>query len=431
MKTILKKTLTAVITLEARLALKKYKPRIIAVTGSVGKTSTKDAIYAIVSQKYTARKSEKSYNSEIGVPLTVLGCPNAWTSPLAWFYNVLRGARLLIGTRPYPEYLVLEIGADHPGDISRITRWARPDIAVLTKMGSVPVHVEYFKNPEELLDEKMALAKALPRGGTIVVNADDAFFMSRVGAFSQKKVLFGSSDSSDVIMRETSFVYGDRPLSPIIGQKTSLSIEGKAESFEIHGVVGEHLAYSFAAARAVAMALGITPDWAAVTRGYESPRGRMRLLRGRDQSIIIDDSYNASPVAVREALRTIDRVTTKGRKIAALGDMKELGDYSRESHEDIGRFAAHIVHTLICVGSAARDMAKAAEISKLSKERIQWYQTAEEAAESLSSVVRAGDVVLIKGSQSMRMERVVKALLDPSVKPEDTLVRQEEEWQKR
>jgi len=432
MKTLLRKTLTHILSFEARLILRKYRPRVIAVTGSVGKTSTKDAIYAVISTRYHARKSEKSFNSEIGVPLTILGCPNGWSSPIVWFYNVLRGARLIVTKRPYPEYLVLEVGADHPGDIASITAWMKPDIAVLTRMSETPVHVEYFESPKAVLQEKMHLARALSKSGTVVVNADDELFMKEVAGLDTRRVTFGMARDADVRVDEVLISYTDGAHALPRGEKITLSARSGNSVIDVEGIVGGHLAYPFAAAYAVAQTLGMeSVDWDKVLSVYEGARGRMRLISGIAGSTLIDDSYNASPIAVHEALKTLDEVTTKGRKIAVLADMKELGEYTKREHEKVGEHVAHVAHTVIAVGEASHDIAQGAVRAGLPQNRVEWFPDSVKAGEYLRDFVRAGDVILIKGSQSMRMERVTKALMKKGLLPSDYLVRQEDEWQKR
>ena len=143
MKSILKKIISTIIKYEAVLIIKKYKPKIIAVTGSVGKTSTKDAIFAVMSSSFFVRKSEKSFNSDIGIPLTILGCPNAWFDPIKWARNIFRGLELIVFKHSYPEWLILEVGADRPGDIKEVSKWLKPNIVVLTAFAKVPVHIEF------------------------------------------------------------------------------------------------------------------------------------------------------------------------------------------------------------------------------------------------------------------------------------------------
>ena len=191
MKTLLKKITVSILTWEAKKTLERYKPKIIAVTGSVGKTGTKDAIYAVVSNSFDTRRSEKSMNSDIGLPLAILGLENAWSSAPGWLWNMWRGVCVAFGNRAFPDWLLLEVGTDHPGDIEKISGWLRPDIVVLTCMSEVPVHVEFFKDAEEVLREKMFLARALKPGGTLVINADDRLFINAAGDLPVKKLFYG------------------------------------------------------------------------------------------------------------------------------------------------------------------------------------------------------------------------------------------------
>jgi UDP-N-acetylmuramoyl-tripeptide--D-alanyl-D-alanine ligase len=173
MKSLFKKIIVAIITWEARMLIARTRPHIIGITGSVGKTSTKDAVYTVLKQKVRVRKSEKSFNSEIGVPLTILGLPNAWNNPIRWIKNIIDGALVVAFPGNYPEWLVLEIGVDRPGDIARLTTWIKPDIVILTRLPDVPVHVEFFSSPEAVIAEKSQLVDALKSEGIFVFNNDD------------------------------------------------------------------------------------------------------------------------------------------------------------------------------------------------------------------------------------------------------------------
>ena len=153
-KEIFKKIIITIITFEAKLVLKKYKPKIVAITGSVGKTSTKEAAVSVLGGEFYARGNKGSYNSEIGVPLTILGVKNAYFSVFAWFKNIFTGLSLILKTKNYPRILVLEFGADKPGDIENLTGWIKPDVSVITALGDMPVHVEFFSGPESLRAEK-------------------------------------------------------------------------------------------------------------------------------------------------------------------------------------------------------------------------------------------------------------------------------------
>ena len=167
MREAFKKVVVWVLTREARAVLRKYNPKVVAVTGSVGKTSTKDAIFAVLATRYHVRKSEKSFNSEVGLPLTILGLENAWGNPLKWLQNMFDGLLLILFSAQYPEWLVLEVGADRPGDISSLRRWLRTEVVVITRLPEVPVHVEFFGSAQEVIEEKASLIDTLRPGGAL------------------------------------------------------------------------------------------------------------------------------------------------------------------------------------------------------------------------------------------------------------------------
>ena len=173
MKNIFKRIIVSILTFEAKLLIRRMKPQIIAITGSVGKTSIKDAVYDVFKNRMHVRKSEKSFNSELGVPLSVLGLPNAWSNPLMWLRNIIDGAMLVVHPGKYPELLILEMGVDRPGDMDKLTAWIKPDVVVLTRLPDVPVHVEFFDSPESVIKEKEKLVHALKSEGVLVFNQDD------------------------------------------------------------------------------------------------------------------------------------------------------------------------------------------------------------------------------------------------------------------
>jgi UDP-N-acetylmuramoyl-tripeptide--D-alanyl-D-alanine ligase len=141
MKNILKKVVTSILLWESKIILKKYNPYVISITGSVGKTSTKDAIFTALSTSDYVRRSDKSFNSEIGIPLTIIGCDNGWSDPIAWLSNIFQGLELIVFKSDYPKTLVLEVGADHPHDIESVSKWLQSDIVVMNKVGDIPVHL--------------------------------------------------------------------------------------------------------------------------------------------------------------------------------------------------------------------------------------------------------------------------------------------------
>ena len=192
MKQLIKKIIFNILKLEAILVIKKYKPQIIAVTGSVGKTSTKDAIFAVMASTFSVRKSEKSFNSDIGIPLTILGCPNAWYNLFLWIKNIFSGLELIIFSCNYPKWLILEVGADRPNDIKAITKWLKPHIVVITAFAKVPTHIEFFKDKDEVVKEKKYLADALKKDGILIVNGDDEDCMKIKESFKNISYIYGT-----------------------------------------------------------------------------------------------------------------------------------------------------------------------------------------------------------------------------------------------
>jgi UDP-N-acetylmuramoyl-tripeptide--D-alanyl-D-alanine ligase len=440
-----KKILFAVLAFESRLILAKYKPFIVAVTGSVGKTSTKDAIYSVLKdQGGYVRKSEKSLNSEVGLPLTIIGVPNAWRSLSGWMRNVTEGAKLILSKHEYPNCLVLEIGADHPGDIKRVAEWLHPDISVITQVSSTPVHVEFFKSPEEVFEEKAALATAVKKGGTLVLFADNPKVLSlaeRVKDKGVKSISFGTVDTADVKGSEQKIIYeitdvaADEAVPEATHAKVpsgftfKLDMNGTSSMVSISGLLGKSYMYPLLAAAAVGSARNVSAQ--AIVRAlnaYDAPKSRMNIIAGMNGTTLIDDSYNSSPDAVISALNTVKELECSGSKIVALGDMMELGQYSSEEHRRIGREVIGVANVLVTVGQRSRATADEAVKKGFAIEQVHVFDTSVEAGTFIQSIIKPGDIILVKGSQSIRMERLVKMLMKHTDHAAKLLVRQEKEW---
>ena len=426
MKDQLRRIILFILTLEAKAVLKRHKPRIIVVTGSVGKTSTKDAAFSALKQHVFVRKSEKSYNSDIGVPLTILGVPNGWSNIGVWLHNILRGFLLILTSTPYPKWLVIEVGADRPGDISKSLAWVEPSIVITTRFPDVPVHVEFYESPAAVIAEELFPVSLLKEGGVAVVNEDDKHAANAALPTGARRLSYGFSKGADI--RGMRF----RPTSKA-GLFSGISFdivfgEEKAH-ITLPGVVGTSPAYAILAGVAGAVAAGIPlSDAAAGIERHEPPTGRLRLIPGKNNSIIIDDTYNASPAAVEEALKALKDAPQSGKRIAVLGDMLELGSFSAGEHARIGKLAAECADVLVTAGVRAKGMAEAAREAGMSESRVQVFERAESAGSFLTSFIETGDTVLVKGSQGMRMERIVKALMAEPEKAPELLVRQDAEW---
>ena len=434
MRRIFKRGVAYVLRLEARAVLRKYNPKIVAITGSVGKTSTKDAIFAVLSKRFHVRKSEKSFNSEIGLPLTILGLANAWGNPFRWVLNIFDGLLLAMFQAQYPEWLVLEVGADRPGDIRALKSWLPIDVVVITRLPEVPVHVEFFNSAEELMEEKASLIDALKPGGVLVLYGDDERTKQLERRWPQAQIVqFGFSDVADVrgenfmLVREETGKSSGFP----IGMSARIAVRNVSAPITIMGSLGPHAFLPAIAAAAVGEALGVSlEEIVAGLAAYEPPPGRMRLLPGIKDSLIIDDTYNASPAATISALDTLETAALV-RRVAVLGDMLELGRVSVEEHRKIGARAAQTCNLLVTVGFRARDIAQGALDAGLRDEQILQYESSQKAGQDIQNLIREGDCILVKGSQSIRMECVVEEIMAEPERAAELLVRQDAEWKKR
>jgi UDP-N-acetylmuramyl pentapeptide synthase len=429
MRDFAKRCVIAIITLEARCLLRRHNPRIIAITGSVGKTAMKDAVYAALRRQSFVRKSEKSYNSEIGVPLSVLGLENAWDNPFLWIKNMIDGAFIALFSKNYPDTLIIEAGIDRPGDMARLVNWLKPDIAVITRIPDVPVHVEFFPSPDEMAREKLLLAETLPENGVLVYNHDDTRLCEY--ALTTRRVAVGYSRTvpSHFTASNDRIVYhDDRP----VGIACDVTHLDTTVSVHLKGVLGVQYCYTIAGALAVAAQCGLSlEEGAAELVSYQPPPGRMRLIPGVKGTLLIDDSYNSSPAAAEAALVALKEVQYAKRKIAVLGDMLELGRYSPGEHTRIGELVPTSADLLVAIGIRSRKTAEAALTHGLSEKNILQYDDAGSAGRELQNLIAPGDVILIKGSQGMRLERLVEELMAEPERAGELLVRQDAAWQNR
>lgn len=427
MRTAVRNVLISVLQAESKLVLLKYKPKIIVITGSVGKTSTKDAIYAVLSQISYVRKSEKSYNSELGLPLTILGVPNGWNDPAIWIKNILKGLWLFIYPHKYPKWLILEVGVGKPGDMKRTASWLKTDAVVITSIPETPAHIEFFDSRKHLVEEKSGLIKTLKKDGILVLNRDDETVFGMGAKTKNRIVTYGFNPESSVVGSGDAISYdaSGKPEGVIF----RVDVEGKSLPVVIDGVFGKN--HVFAALATIALSVGLKfniLDAANALKNYEVPPGRMRILKGINDTLIIDDTYNSSPFASLSALKTLSEVKNSGRKIAILGDMLELGKHTVEAHKELGEVVKEKADVLIVVGHRAQAVKEGAIETGMDKEKIFEFLDARSAGEFVKIYVANGDVILVKGSQGMRMERVVEAILLDQENKSNLLVRQDKEW---
>ncbi|MDO8571764.1 MAG: UDP-N-acetylmuramoyl-tripeptide--D-alanyl-D-alanine ligase [bacterium] len=429
MKSILEK----ILYWSARNVLKKYNPDVIGITGSVGKTSAKEAIILVLRHRFTVRGTEKNYNNEIGVPLAIIGIESPGRSVFGWLFVFGKIAwSLIVRDTAYPQILVLEMGADKPGDIEYLTRLAPCKIGVLTAIG--PAHLEKFGSMEKLIQEKRQIVRHLQGGDRwAVIAADDPFVYPLEGPLAVPSITYGFRDDVDVsvasLKQRAVFIPGREE---IITSTCTIQYKNEKQDVEIH-TIGKQAVCAVLPAIAVSLLYHFTLEEAArALRLYQQPKGRMRCIPGVKRTLIIDDSYNSSPLAARAALDVLSlfEIREDAKKIAVLGDMLELGEYTEKEHSELGQYIAERckVDMLYCVGPLAKEIAQGARGAGFDKVAIFCFDTVVPAGKALQNVIKKGDVILVKGSQGIRTERVVKEIMATPEKARDLLVRQSKEW---
>ena len=403
----IKRWLMAVLRILAILTIRKHAPFVIGITGSVGKTSTKEAVYAVVRDVRRTRASPASFNNEIGFPLAILGNWDRVGGTLFWCKVLWSGFFGLFLRREYPEVLVLEYGADKPGDISYLLEIARPTIGIVTAVGETPAHVEFYPDPAAVAREKAHLIEALPAHGFAILNGDDEYAVNMKGGTRARVVTFGFREDAEVRVTNFEMHMGDgRPA----GIAFKLAYGGSFVPVRLNNCFGKPQAYAAAAAggAGIAMAMNLVKIAEALSY-YQSPPHRMWILPAAKGATMIDDSYNASPSSMEAALETLKAIPAP-RKIGVLGDMLEIGKYAVGAHEAVGRAVAEILDVLITVGPRAKLIADAAARKGFSKKNIRSFDTVDEAVQALPDLIRRGDLVLIKASHAMQFERLAEVL---------------------
>ncbi len=365
----------------AQAMLRRIDPTVVGVTGSSGKTSTKDLLAEVLALRGPIVAPPGSYNTEIGLPLTVLAA-DATTRTL-----------------------VLEMGARGVGHIAYLCRIAPPDVGVVLNVGSA--HVGEFGGREQIARSKAELVEALPEDGTAVLNADDPLVRQMAERTAARVVMFGESVHSDV--------RADRMRLDERGRASFRLVTAAGEHEVTLSLVGEHQVSNALATAAVAEALGLPLDEvaAALSTATARSRWRMEVVERADGVTVINDAYNANPESMRAALKALTALGRQRSTWAVLGEMKELGETSEIEHDALGRFAARLdVTRLVAVGDGAAAVRRGAAEEGFEGERAVWVPDADTALGLLRSQVEAGDVILVKASRAAGLERLAEALVD-------------------
>ena len=363
---------------------KHYKDKFntvnICVTGSNGKTTTKEIIAHILSQKSPLLKTSGNYNNEIGIPLTLL--------------QLNKSHKLLVA----------EMGMRGLGEINALTNFITPDLAVVTNIGEA--HIGLLGSKDNIFKAKSELLQSLEKDGIAIINRDDPYFSKTLEIVKNKKVYtFGVENMSDIMACNVRLVSNK-------GMRFTLVIQNDIRKEIYFPLLGRHNIYNALAATAVAFALGTELDL--IERGLSSFKQldlHMQLSNFYQGIKILNDSYNASPLSVKSALETLIEVAQNNRKIAILGDMLELGEKSDFYHQEIGEKVAKLsIDILITVGSGGKIIAQSSKEKGMTEERVFSFEKNEKInlAKKLLSLTKPGDFILLKGSREMKMEEILE-----------------------
>jgi UDP-N-acetylmuramoyl-tripeptide--D-alanyl-D-alanine ligase len=408
----------------ARLTILRYQPKIVGITGSVGKTSTKEAVAQVLSAKLRVRKSAGNYNNELGLPLTILNEKTQRKNVLGWLWLFVKVFVKLIWTN-YPEVLVLEMAADRPGDLVYLSRIVgRLDVAVITNIGIS--HLEYFRTVNELAKEKLSLLQALDENSLAILNRDNPETWEGRTKTRSQVLSFGFDPAADIRASDFQVIKKDETW----GTNFKVLSDGKVIPFFLPNVLGRPNVYAALAAAAVALRFKLNfVDISETLKHFIPPAGRLRLIPGIKRTWLIDDTYNAAPSSTVAALETFSQIAMNTRKIAVLGGMAELGPKTESGHREVGdKIIDCNIDLVFLVGKNAKIIE--AQLEKRNfKGKIQWFETSDAVGIPLQNAMREGDTVLFKGSQSARMEKAVKEVMAQPLKAGEILVRQGTKWQ--
>ena len=422
MKTFLRKVVLVLLKGMAKRRLKKFKGKIIGVTGSIGKTSTKDAIYTVLNSQMKVKRNENSMNSEFGLLLTILAIDSGYSSALKWSWLLAKAFYHSFFT-DHCEVLLLELGVDKPKDMNYLLSVVKPDITVFTNVAPVHMAEGQFESMEAIFEEKRKLVDKMGDNSIAVLNIDDPL-IARLAKERGKK---------------NTRTYGKEKLANYHFNKISQTTEGLSyilhhgeERYEVLSqILGGYQAYVITPALVCADLLGIPMESAILAAGrFTLPPGRMSIIPGINDSAILDSSYNSSPEALKEALKVLREVGGEKRKVAVLGNMNELGEKCDDLHRDIGAIVPGCADLLITVGTSASLFAEEAIKKGMDEKKVHVFKTSGDASEFFKDEVKKGDTILVKGSQNrVRLERFVKAIMANPEDAKDLLVRQERVWE--
>ncbi len=388
----------------ARRVLAKYQPKIIGITGSVGKTTTKEAIYTALRGSFRVARSLKNANTEWGIAATVIHPDFELSQTPDGKAHITPGQLLqliwygLIGQVNYPEVLVLELAADRPGDVRFFNTFLQYDIAVITNIGQV--HLEFYKDQAELTAEKLSIAGGLKAGGLLVLNGDNELMDEFIHTTALRRVTFGWDETNQCSIH----------LRDVGTDGLRYEINTPRESVDLMLGFGRQLAAAAATAIAVGQELGVSATQLSQRlTGFTSPAGRFEIWQLRRGITLVDDAYNANPDSMQSAITSLQDIASVGgsqrRRVAVLGGMRELGAAQASAHREVGQFLRDKVDLLVAIGPDGKLMADASGLPDAQVVRAEGPE-----AMDFSTLLRDNDAVLVKASRYFMLDKVAEKI---------------------
>ena len=402
----LEKKLQRILKVFAKITLQKYQPQIVIIVGSIGKTSTKEAIYTVLKGKFKVRRSIKNYNNEIGIPLTVIDSPSGERSFLRWLKVFFKAIFLnIFRDKDYPQILVLEMAADKPGDLKYLMDIiSKKLLKVVVLTGIAPVHLEFFGSMDNIFKEKTTPFSYLEKNNFAIINKDDCDFEKVKEKIHSNLLTYGLSQGSDLKVQK---IDCDKA-----GLKFEFKYKDKIISSRLEGAIAKHQLYSLLGAVAVGISFNISlSESLKALKKYQILPGRMCKLKGIKGTTIIDDTYNSSPEAAKKALQALVDFPFGKRKIAVLGDMLEPGQDSEKLHRQVGGIVAKLgIDYLITFGKESKYIFGEARKTGFPVDQSFQFDDIGKITDFIRSLMISDDILLIKGSRAMKMEEIIKKL---------------------
>ena len=407
----LEKILQKILRFFAKITLKKYQPKIVVIVGSVGKTSTKEAIYSVLSGKLKTRRSIKNYNNEIGVPLTIINCDSGEKSLFKWIGIFWKAILLnILKDKSYPEFLVLEMAADKKGDIKYLMDMIPKKLLKVVVLTAItPVHLEFFESVDNIFEEKTTPLSYLEKDGWVVFNIDNCDAYRVKEKINSKLLTYGLNKNADIHVQEIEYYNS--------GLKFKINYKDKIVFSELKNAIADYQIYPILAGLSVGICFDLKLDEIIKSlKIYKTLPKRMQKLEGIKNSIVIDDTYNSSPEALKKVIQALINLSFGQRKIAILGDMLELGKDSEKLHREIGEIISKTnINYLITFGEKAKYIFEEALKYNFSKDKAFHFFKKDEIVEFIKKNVKEDDVILIKGSRGMEMEKIVEKIIKKDI----------------